>query len=203
MHAYLIVGRGEEKVEAKVERLAKKLKAKIFPFSLTKINDVRELGNFTKLTIGAPTAIYIKGIDKATIPALNAFLKNLEEPQPNLFYILTAENVHSILPTIISRCQVIKMGAGEPVANDKTKAQKFLQMDKVKKLSFISQIRARDEAINFTEGFILGTHSLLIKAGQGHARISQSIKAANFTLAALRANGNVQLQLTNFVLSLV
>lgn len=40
----------------------------------------------------------------------NALLKTLEEPRPNVHFILTAERPDSLLPTIRSRCQRIRFG---------------------------------------------------------------------------------------------
>ena len=203
MHAYLVVGREEEKVNKQIDKLVKKLKVKVFEFPLEKINDVRDLNSFTKLEISQKTAILIKGIDAATTPALNAFLKNLEEPQENLVYILTCANKHSLLPTIVSRCQVIKIvSSGRSLVAGKLTSN-FLKKTISEKLLFASEIRKREEAVNFVEKFILGGHLLLINQKRNHLKISKSIRSANTALANLKANGNVQLQLTNFVLSLV
>jgi DNA polymerase-3 subunit delta' len=42
--------------------------------------------------------------------AANALLKTLEEPRPNVHFILTSERADSLLPTIRSRCQRIRFG---------------------------------------------------------------------------------------------
>ena len=42
--------------------------------------------------------------------AQNAFLKTLEEPPSNTALILTAANLPRLLPTIISRCQLLRLG---------------------------------------------------------------------------------------------
>ncbi|WP_026764330.1 DNA polymerase III subunit [Sediminibacterium salmoneum] len=43
----------------------------------------------------------------------NKLLKLIEEPPPNTVFILVAENEESILPTIISRCQLVRIPALE------------------------------------------------------------------------------------------
>ena len=48
-------------------------------------------------------------IENMTIEAINSILKFLEEPGQQIFAFLTTNNENSILPTIISRCQVLKM----------------------------------------------------------------------------------------------
>ena len=43
----------------------------------------------------------------------NKLLKLIEEPPPNTLFILVAENEALVLPTIVSRCQLIKIPALE------------------------------------------------------------------------------------------
>ena len=51
----------------------------------------------------------IKKAENLTIPAQNAFLKILEEPPKNSIIILTTQNTNLLLPTITSRCQIIRL----------------------------------------------------------------------------------------------
>lgn len=51
----------------------------------------------------------ISQFDTATDSAANALLKTLEEPPSTVILLLTANRVASVLPTIISRCQVIPL----------------------------------------------------------------------------------------------
>ena len=48
-------------------------------------------------------------IENMTEQAINSILKFLEEPGKNVFAFLTTNNENSILPTIISRCQVMHL----------------------------------------------------------------------------------------------
>lgn len=204
MHAYLILGKNNQEIEERIEKLVKKLRVKTFDYPLAKIRDVRELGAFTKLKIDKPTAILIKGIEAASTEALNAFLKNLEEPQENIRYILTAASIKNLPPTILSRCQIIKVGGKRKLSKKEAeKIQSFLKKNEAEKLLFTSKIWGRERAIDFMENFILCSHLSLIKAKNGHLKIGKQITSANQTLESLKAYGNVQLQLTNFVLGLV
>lgn len=47
----------------------------------------------------------LRRYQEAADPASNAFLKTLEEPPKNVVLILCTDSIHSILPTILSRCQ--------------------------------------------------------------------------------------------------
>lgn len=47
--------------------------------------------------------------NQANIEASNAFLKTLEEPPAHVILLLTADNPESLLPTIVSRCEVLRL----------------------------------------------------------------------------------------------
>jgi len=204
MHAFLLIGSNHQETENEIEKLLKKLKVKPMEYPLVKIKDVRELSSFTNLSVSKPTGILIKNIDSASIEALNAFLKNLEEPQENIYYILTALSVNNLPSTIISRCQVIKIkGKKELKTKDKKELSAFEKENKVGQLQKTSKIWNRQDAIIFIENYILYIHSLILKTKDKHRSLAKNIRRANTTLNNLKANGNVQLQLTNFVLGLV
>lgn len=52
---------------------------------------------------------WIKNIDKITIQAANSMLKVLEEPEDDIIAILTTTKINFVLPTILSRCQIINV----------------------------------------------------------------------------------------------
>lgn len=201
MHSYLLVGNESKGIDREIDKLTKKLNLSPLEYILAKISDVRELGSFTKLRINKPTAIIINNIDNATIETLNAFLKNLEEPQKNLTYILTTSSIHALLPTIVSRCQIIKARNREQGIENREVSKDFLKLSTSEKLIEISNIKAREEAVLFIKELTLGIHTLL-HSNEPSLKLAKSLKTANRTIKNLKANGNVQLQLTNFVLNL-
>ncbi len=60
----------------------------------------------------------IKDCDKMNASASNSLLKFLEEPNENVIAILTTYNVEKVLPTIISRCQTIRIGRKSYLGKD-------------------------------------------------------------------------------------
>lgn len=64
---------------------------------------------------GRRTVVVITEIDTMRKEAANAFLKFLEEPSSRLLFILTATKTDQLLPTIISRCQQIRL---HPLGDD-------------------------------------------------------------------------------------
>ena len=51
----------------------------------------------------------IREIERATLPAANALLKTLEEPPPQVILLLTSTRRDQVLPTILSRCQIVAL----------------------------------------------------------------------------------------------
>ncbi len=155
---------------------------KQIPFVLQKIDDVRELKKLVKFSFSEKTAIIIQDIDKITTEAANAFLKNLEEPTKNIIYILTASNLSNVLPTIISRCEVIRLQR----IGDRLQGKHLNYRDAL-------NIKDREEAIKFIEELIFTDHE---------KNIFNNMENYLNTIKNLKANGNVSLQLTNFVVKM-
>ncbi len=76
-----------------------------------KIDQVRELTRHLALTPleGLWQIAILDRFELATLPAADALLKTLEEPPPNVVLILLAQQAEALLPTIVSRCQVIAL----------------------------------------------------------------------------------------------
>ncbi len=82
---------------------------------LIAIETIRELYRAARAKQESRQVIIIERADGMSLEAENAFLKLLEEPRDGLTFILTAENVGSLLPTILSRVQQIAL---QPIADD-------------------------------------------------------------------------------------
>ncbi len=84
-----------------------------------RIDQVRELQH--NLSLAPYEARYrvalILRFEEAHASAANAMLKTLEEPPPQVVVMLTAKSAESLLPTIPSRCEVLKL---RPLSVDDT-----------------------------------------------------------------------------------
>ena len=70
---------------------------------------------FSKTSIEPGPKIYIiQDIETVHVNAANSLLKFLEEPYPNIHAILTTSNINRILPTIISRSQIVQFQSLNP-----------------------------------------------------------------------------------------
>ncbi len=54
-------------------------------------------------------AVLIPDMDRMTEQAQNAVLKSLEEPDPGTVFIMTTGNERALLPTILSRCRMVRL----------------------------------------------------------------------------------------------
>ena len=123
----LPVGKGETKDHGPFEKLSEEqinevreqlaLKAKnlyhrieVSKANFIKINSVREIRRGAALSSfqGGPKVFILMSVENMNAEASNSLLKTLEEPPPHTILILTSSEKSKLLPTIISRCQLIQ-----------------------------------------------------------------------------------------------
>lgn len=75
------------------------------------IDQIRELGEMLSLSThrGGLKPVCLWPAEALTAESANALLKMLEEPPQGTVFILVANNIQSLLPTILSRCRKIAM----------------------------------------------------------------------------------------------
>lgn len=103
--------------------------------------------------------------------AANALLKTLEEPRPNVHFILTAERAEALLPTIRSRCQRIRFGRlPDSVVEDILRAQGIAE-DSISPSVALSEGRADVALALATEGVVQELTALV-------ASIDEAVKSS-------------------------
>ncbi len=77
------------------------------------VEDIREMIRLCSVrsTEGNTHVVLVFAADRMTVQAQNSLLKTLEEPPPDTCIILVADQSGVLLPTVISRCQAIRMKA--------------------------------------------------------------------------------------------
>lgn len=114
-HAYLCVGelaanvRGAESFARvvngdilaweKVEADGQNIKIEAVRRAISEVNLTKRLAKKVLIVVGA---------EKMTLQAANCFLKTLEEPPEDSVFILLSEDLNAVLPTITSRCRVVR-----------------------------------------------------------------------------------------------
>lgn len=76
-----------------------------FPVEL--VREIIEESSLKRLEPGMRTFI-VADADRFNESSGNAFLKRLEEPARDLIFVLLAGNLAQVLPTVLSRCQVVR-----------------------------------------------------------------------------------------------
>jgi DNA polymerase-3 subunit delta' len=76
-----------------------------------KIDDIRTLQRELSLSPneGRYRVVVLCNFERATLSAANALLKTLEEPASSVILMLTATDPAALLPTIVSRCQMLAL----------------------------------------------------------------------------------------------
>lgn len=84
----------------------------------------------------------IVSADRMKTEAANAFLKTLEEPPPQTLFLLLADSITEMLPTIVSRCQVINVG-GSRRLDEPWRTQLLDMLSSIReKSAFLDTVRA-------------------------------------------------------------
>lgn len=84
-----------------------------------KIDQIRELQNHSYLTPqrAVHRLIIIESADRMNTASANALLKILEEPAEHTLFLLMAQQLSTVLPTVLSRCQVIRFASPSNLAS--------------------------------------------------------------------------------------
>ncbi|MEW6220684.1 MAG: DNA polymerase III subunit delta' [Thermodesulfobacteriota bacterium] len=93
-----------------------------------KIDQIRRLATilgFPPLE-GLFRVIILAGVENMRVEGANALLKTLEEPPPATILVLTADEAGPLLPTVVSRCQVVPF---LPLAPEEVAQGVLLQVD--------------------------------------------------------------------------
>lgn len=106
-----------------------------------RVVDIRDLYDLVKGKSKNKRYIIIDGAETMNTTAQNAFLKLLEEPQPNVYFILTAHRPELLLPTILSRVQSVTIMPLEPAQTEKFIQARVSDPQKTRQLMFIANGR--------------------------------------------------------------
>lgn len=122
MLSLIIDGGTKEEREEKARAIIIKNKVSNFDQFILKeesygINEIRNLQHWLSFSPyqSDKKVVLISQAEKLTIEAQNAFLKSLEEPPENTLIILLSSTIDFLLPTIVSRCQIINLSAKSQV----------------------------------------------------------------------------------------
>jgi len=90
---------------------------------------------------GQHRVFVLSRIDMATPAAANCLLKMLEEPPGCARFVLTADRIEAVLPTIVSRCQVLNLRPLPAAQVVHTLAERGVDLTRARLLGHLSQGR--------------------------------------------------------------
>jgi len=224
MKNFILVGSGKNLNQAVLETCQKLLKTnsikshpdiiQIKPEPSIGISQIRKLVHFLnqKPFKSKQKGAVVHQADQATQPAQNALLKTLEEPPENSFVILTSQNSNQLLPTIISRCQVINLKTEPQSLKNSQKIlqfnQKIFRASKGKRLVLIEPfLKNRQTANRFVDKQIQFWRQVLIKPENWpnfkpkSSRVRKIISLLTEAKLDLNRNLNIRICLDNLVLA--
>ncbi len=146
----------------------------------------------------------IENAESMTHEAQNAFLKTLEDIPDRTFIILIVSNHTKLLPTILSRCQLIEVGSEEEKA-ETYNAEEILKSNLYEKFKIVEEISKikiateKREAVNELIKSLMGFYRQDLKS---NPKNSEKLKLLQYTLTAINENVNIRLALENLMLNL-
>ena len=158
-------------------------------------------------------------VDKAenlTPAAQNALLKTIEEPAPYGVFLFLATHVHTLLPTLLSRCVLVKLGEKlrEPDLEQEALAEEIADniahMDILDTLALykrFEQYKESRESMAQMLDMLYLSYSRRIKQGVARSEAANklwfdNISAIQHTKQILAQNGNFQLAVELLLLKL-
>lgn len=210
MHAWLIVGGTDKKRLEKAREtlqsvgvLGKNIHTIVPIENSHTIASVRKLVRFLSVSSGSEKrGIIIPNAEKMTTEATNAFLKTLEEPPSQTFFVLTAPNPSSLPATVVSRCFIKTIGQPrlKITEQERKKTEQLFQelftMDLGRRLSLGERMKNRQEALDFVYKQIYVGRQFLIKRALSELPIQEivnTLERLEEARESLEANANVDM----------
>ncbi len=106
-----------------------------------KIEQIRKVIRDTAVAsyAGGWRIIVVDNADRMTESASNAILKILEEPPDRLVFILIASSVDGVLPTVLSRCQLLPFRPVDPVIIENYLVKQGFERDLAGRAALLSE----------------------------------------------------------------
>ncbi len=145
MLSYLLISNTKKQVNSFLKKIVDK-NYLFFPINIEEgkkeysINQIKNIIKETLIYSEKIRVYFFENFHQSSIETQNSFLKLLEEPPKNVFFILTTDNQSKILPTIISRVKVVYLDKKNYQINEEKKKiidsfiknKKFLLIDSTK-----------------------------------------------------------------------
>jgi DNA polymerase III delta prime subunit len=150
-HAYLLVGsRGaaEAALWELFEKNGQPLKGSPDYFSfkeeLFSVDDARDFAEQAAYKPFISRKVFFIAPERILHEAQNALLKTFEEPVADTHFFLVLRNENVVLPTLLSRVQIVRLQGGE----ESGEAKKFLSMTIKERLAFVKKFIDKEKNLS-------------------------------------------------------
>lgn len=187
------------------------------------IKEIRDLESKISLRpmMASHKIVVINDAEKLTIEAQNALLKTLEEPPDYVIFMLLAKDAYLLLPTIISRCQIINLAVKNKEFSKQEFQNKILLFDQLlqnrvgERLEKTAELaKTREDALSFLENSLSFWRQMLLNKYNNTInnqypalqenltaqQILSILKSTQSTQSLLLKNVNPRLALDNLLL---
>ncbi len=179
------------------------IKTETEKMSIDTIRDIYSTVQYGAAEKDKHLVVIVSDCHKLTTEAANAFLKLLEEPPHGVIFILTTQNLLSVLPTIRSRCQILDIPAETVIPQNEDYALSgIIHMDIIQKLETAAALALqKDELKQLILNWLYTCNDLLRSTSQHDVYIKLA-DACLDALSSLRYNVNVRLLCESLLLSI-
>ena len=157
---------------------------------------------------------WIRDIEKMTEQAANSLLKFLEEPEDDIIAILSCKNISAVLPTIISRCQQIKLiGQSENIEIEqdeelinitKEYVKRYMRKPHLANIYLLEKLKSKDEVVEFFKYLSLkAAKSYNEETVRDIVNVSKVQEKILQALTDLNGNVNATLVLEKFIFTIL
>jgi DNA polymerase III delta prime subunit len=150
--------------------------------------------------------------EKMTSESQNALLKTLEEPPSNTFIILTVNKISYLLPTIVSRCQIMELYSYNENSINQNMVDGILSASLIERFETIEKIiqmknkEKRNELIEELLSCLqLHFRNSLLTSFSDNQKREENLSVVQFidlTKRAVRHNVNIRLALENLMMQI-
>ena len=157
---------------------------------------------------------WIKDIEKMTEQAANSLLKFLEEPEDDIIAILSCKNISAVLPTIISRCQQIKLvGQSENIEIEKNEelihvvneyVRRYINKPHLANIYVLEKLKTKDDIVEFFKHLSIEINNSYTENNLHDAlNISRVQEKVLLAVTDLNSNVNATLVLEKFLFTVL
>jgi len=174
------------------------------------IEEIRNLERFLQLKPYREKrkTVFIAEAQKLTEEAQNSLLKTLEEPPANSIIILGVPNLGLLLPTVISRCEIIELPptpqinlSKEEEQEIKEKLNQLLNSSLGERFNLLEEwgiYQDREKALSFLDQLTVVGRNLLL-TNEENSKLLRLLKSISAAKNYLTANCNLRLTLDVFL----